>query len=80
MAFDVLSNGRACSHFQNRGDLMQSKKDMPSTRRIDLSNCKLLSTYGRNAADSFKADIVKVGGLIKRGVLIKIGQLRKPGL
>jgi hypothetical protein len=59
---------------------MQNKKDIPSNRRIDLSSCKLLSTYGRNAADSFKASNVKVGGLVKRGILIKIGQLRKPGL
>jgi hypothetical protein len=67
-------------YFEKQGGLMQNKQDVPSTRRIDLSNCKLLSTYGRNAVDSPKAGDIKVGGLVKTGILIKIGQIRKPGL
>jgi hypothetical protein len=57
-----------------------------ATRRIDLSNCKLLSTYGRNPADAAKETGVKVGGLIKplllskQGILTKIGVLIKTGL
>jgi hypothetical protein len=56
---------------------MQNEK-APATRRIDLSNCKLLSTYGRNAADSMKNDQIKIGALVKPGILIKIGQILKP--
>jgi hypothetical protein len=54
-------------------------KNAPTTRRIDLSKCKLLSTYGRNLADS-KEEAVKVGGLVKPGVLTKIGYGVKVGL
>jgi hypothetical protein len=58
---------------------MQKDQQAPATRRIDLSNCKLLSPYGRNAADSLKVD-VKVGGLVKEGVVIKTGLINKFGL
>jgi len=47
-----------------------------ATRRIDLSNCKLLSTYGGNLADR-TTDKVKVGELVKKGLLTKIGALTK---
>ena len=55
---------------------MKKDEKAPAARRIDLSNCKLLSPYGRNAADSVKVDS-KVGGIIKTGVAIKIGQIIK---
>jgi len=60
------------------------KNEKPSiTRRIDLSNCKLLSTYGRNLANS-STDGVKVGapvktGFTKIGGLVKAGVVGKPG-
>jgi hypothetical protein len=53
-------------------------KNAPATRRIDLSKCKLLSTYGRSLADS-KEDGVKVGAPVKTGVLTKYGILTKIG-
>jgi hypothetical protein len=55
---------------------MQNDKKTPATRRIDLSNCKLLSPYGRNAADTLKVD-TKVGGIIKVGVISKFGLITK---
>jgi hypothetical protein len=55
---------------------MQNDKKTPATRRIDLSNCKLLSPYGRNAADTLKVDN-KVGGIIKVGVINKFGLITK---
>jgi hypothetical protein len=55
------------------------EKNAPATRRIDLSKCKLLSTYGRNLADS-KEDGVKVGALVKPGILTKTGILTKIGV
>lgn len=65
------------------------KNEKPSaTRRIDLSNCKLLSTYGRELVDS-TTDGVKVGapiktgftkiGLNKVGGMVKFGVVGKPG-
>ena len=60
------------------------KNEKPSvTRRIDLSNCKLLSTYGRELVDS-TTDGVKVGAPIKTGFtkvggLVKFGVVGKPG-
>jgi hypothetical protein len=60
------------------------KNQKPSvTRRIDLSNCKLLSTYGRNLASS-STDGVKVGtpvktGFTKIGGMVKFGIITKPG-
>jgi hypothetical protein len=52
---------------------MQNDQKAPVTRRIDLSNCKLLSPYGRNGADALKVGLKfgKVGQLIKRGFVIK---------
>jgi hypothetical protein len=50
-------------------------QDRKTARRIDLSKCKLLSTYGQNPGSSPEAT-VKVGG-IKTGV--KVG-LSKPGI
>ena len=55
------------------------KNEKPSvTRRIDLSNCKLLSTYGRELVGS-TTDGVKVGAPIKTG-FTKIGGLVKHGI
>ncbi len=56
---------------------MQKDQKAPATRRIDLSNCKLLSPYGRNAADDLKVHS-KVGGIVKIGLSTKVGVLNKP--
>ena len=56
---------------------MQKDEKTPGSLRIDLSNCKLLSPYGRNAADSIKVD-AKVGGIVKIGLLTKPGVIIKP--
>jgi len=53
-------------------------KNAPVSRRIDLSKCKLLSTYGRSLADA-KEDGVKIGAPVKTGVLTKLGILTKIG-
>jgi hypothetical protein len=58
---------------------MQNDQKAPATRRIDLSNSKLLSTYGRNLAEAIKNQEVKVGQLVKPGVLVKEGILSKIG-
>jgi hypothetical protein len=53
-----------------------------TTRRIDLSGCTLLSTYGRNVAEATGQNI-KIGQIGKpeiRPNLTKIGSLNKPGL
>ena len=57
---------------------MQNKQKPSETRRIDLSKCQLLSTYGRNLAES-TTDKVKVGAPIKTGVFTKIGGMIKFG-
>ena len=62
---------------------MEKNQKPFATRRIDLSNCKLLSTYGRNLASS-STDGVKVGtpvktGFTKIGGLVKFGIIGKPG-
>jgi hypothetical protein len=62
---------------------MQKNEKPSATRRIDLSNCKLLSTYGRNLAGS-ATDGVKVGapvktGFTKVGGMVKLGIVGKPG-
>jgi len=57
---------------------MQNNQKSTATRRIDLSKCKLLSTYGRDLAES-AADKVKVGTPIKTGVFTKIGGMVKFG-
>ena len=65
------------------------ENEKPSvTRRIDLSKCKLLSTYGRDLVDS-TTDKVKVGtpiktgfnkvGLNKVGGMVKFGGVGTPG-
>jgi hypothetical protein len=65
---------------------MQNDQKASTARHIDLSNCKLLSTYGRNPADAAKESGVKVGGLVKplllskQGILTKIGELIKTGV
>lgn len=65
---------------------MQNDQKASTARHIDLSNCKLLSTYGRNPADAAKETGVKVGGLVKplllskQGILTKIGQFTKVGV
>jgi hypothetical protein len=56
---------------------MQNDKKVPSARRIDLSNCNLLSTYGRNAADSTKDTRVKAG--LTKPLFTKVGHMHKPG-
>jgi hypothetical protein len=48
---------------------MQNDKKTPATRRIDLSNCKLLSTYGQTSADALKAVKVGASPIIKQGVV-----------
>ena len=52
----------------------------PKPRRIDLSNCKLLSTYGLNPADPTGDSHVKVGQLTKPGIvkvsLVKTGLIK----
>jgi hypothetical protein len=58
---------------------MQNDQKAPAKRRIDLSNCKLLSAYGRNAVDS-NCMPTKVGTLTKPGILNKFGILTKSGL
>ena len=57
---------------------MQNDQKAPATRRIDLSNCKLLSAYGRSAVDS-NCMPTKIGALIKPGLLNKFGVLIKSG-
>jgi hypothetical protein len=59
---------------------MQDQKKAPVTRRVDLSKCTLLSTYGRNVADSTAGMNVKIGPMGKPGILTKIGAILKPGL
>lgn len=49
---------------------MQNNQKTPSARRIDLSKCKLLATYGNNPT--------KVGEVNKFGLINKIGILGKP--
>jgi hypothetical protein len=49
-----------------------------TTRRIDLSGCTLLSTYGRNVAEATTQN-VKIGELHKPGLLPKLG-LSKVGV
>jgi hypothetical protein len=44
---------------------MQNNRKAPLTRRIDLSHCELLSTYGRNLANGPKGLAVKIGSIIK---------------
>ena len=44
---------------------MQSNQKAPLTRRIDLSNCVLLSTYGRDLTNAPKGLAVKIGAMIK---------------
>jgi hypothetical protein len=56
---------------------VQKDQNSPVTRRIDLSDCKLLLPYGRNAAVDLKVD-AKVGGCVKIG-LSKVGVIGKPG-
>ena len=58
---------------------MEKNEKSSVPRRIDLSNCKLLSTYGRNLVDS-TTDGVKVGTPVKTGILTKIGGLVKHGI
>jgi hypothetical protein len=57
---------------------MQNNQKAPSARRIDLSKCKLLSTYGRNPADSTGDSHIMIGPLTKPGI-VKVG-LVKTGL
>jgi hypothetical protein len=45
---------------------MQKNEKIPVPRRIDLSNCELLSTYGRNLVKVPKALAVKVGTIKPR--------------
>jgi hypothetical protein len=59
---------------------MQNDQKASTARHIDLSNCKLLSTYGRNPADAAKETGVKVGGLVKPLLLSKQGVLTKQGI
>jgi hypothetical protein len=54
-------------------------QNQPKTRRIDLSGCKLLSTYGRNVAEATNQN-VKVGAINKPGLLTKLGTLTKIGV
>ncbi len=56
---------------------MQNDRKSSGDRRIDLSNCKLLLPYGRNAVDSLKYD-VKVGAGVKVGLIGKPGILIRP--
>lgn len=58
---------------------MQNKQKPSGTRRIDLSKCNLLSTYGRDLAES-AADKVKVGAPVKTGIFTKIGGMVKYGV
>jgi hypothetical protein len=58
---------------------MPNDPKTPPTRRIDLSNCKLLSTYGRNPVGPDYQN-VKIGILVKTGALVKLGILVKVGL
>ena len=55
---------------------MQNDQKTPSPRRIDLSNCKLLSTYGLDPADSTGSTRIKVGELLKTG-LFRLGVVSK---
>jgi hypothetical protein len=55
---------------------MQNDQKTGKTGRIDLSNCKLLSPYGRNAADALKVG-PKVGQSVKIGVISKFGLITK---
>ena len=56
------------------------KNEKPSvTRRIDLSNCKLLSAYGRDLVDP-TTDGIKVGAPVKTGTFTKIGGMVKFGI
>jgi hypothetical protein len=51
----------------------------PVSRRINLSNSKLLSTYGRNIAEAMKSnDEVKVGEMVKPLMFAKVGAIGKP--
>jgi hypothetical protein len=60
---------------------MQNDQKAPAARRIDLSNSKLLSTYGRDLAAAAATNLqTKVGQLVKPGVLVKEGVLTKFGL
>jgi hypothetical protein len=58
---------------------MPNDSKTPATRRIDLSDCKLLSTYGRSLVGPTYQD-VKVGILTKAGLLTKLGLSVKIGL
>lgn len=58
---------------------MPNDPKTPPTRRIDLSNCRLLSTYGRNPVGPAYQN-VKVGAFVKTGTFVKIGLLAKVGL
>lgn len=55
---------------------MEKGQQTLPARRIDLSKCKLLAPYGRNAADSLVVG-PKIGGIIKTGILGKIGTIVK---
>jgi hypothetical protein len=54
-----------------------------TTRRIDLSGCTLLSTYGRNVAEATNQNI-KVGAVnkpeIRPSLLSKLGLINKIGI
>jgi hypothetical protein len=51
-----------------------------NTRRIDLSNCKLLSTYGRDLSAPTTNLQTKVGTFVKPGILTKTGLITKIGI
>lgn len=57
---------------------MEKNEKVRSARRIDLSNCKLLSTYGRSLTDSTNDTRVKAG--LVKPLFTKIGQVMKPEL
>lgn len=77
LAGNVLATLPWISPYVQRGAPMKKEQKAPSTRRIDLSKTKLLSPYGRNAADALKVGS-KVGAASKVG-LSKLG-LSKAGL
>lgn len=58
---------------------MPNESKAPSTRRINLSDCKLLSTYGQSLVGPAYQN-VKVGTLVKSGLLTKLGLAVKIGL
>jgi hypothetical protein len=58
---------------------MPNDSQTPATRGIDLSDCKLLSPYGRSLVGPTYQN-VKVGILVKSGLLTKLGLAVKIGL